>query len=230
VESLVINQAAKLFQTLDTILVFSFFFKELEHFNEQDVFSTSGPISRRASDLWPVLSILAGKKLSPEPDSVDISKLRVMSVERIDRLFLRNVSSELLKTQTNVVNHLVDLGCKYDANKPGDMDYALEIWSCMMHIADSPSYHELIGKPLVFWEIIKWIFNLSYHTFPGLTACYIEMVPLLSKSMTKYFCEKGINLKKELNDLLSDNGVLIFPSHPVSAPKHNSAKFVPLRW
>eukprot|EP01080_Neovahlkampfia_damariscottae_P009568 gene9568-1771_t len=201
-----------------------------QHFNEQDTFSTSGPIARRAEDLWTVLSIIADKELSPTPSSVDVSKLRILNVERIDRVLLRNVSKELVKTQSNVVDHLKSIGCLYDPSKPQDLDYALEIWSCMMHIADSPSYHELIGKPFVIWEILKWIFNLSYHTFPGLTACYIEQLPLLSKTVTNHFCEKGNTLRNELNDLLADDGVLIFPSHPVSAPKHNSAKFIPVRW
>ena len=42
--------------------------------------------------------------------------------------------------------------------------------------------------------------------------------------------EEGVRLKKEVDAWLGDDGLLLFPSHAVVAPKHGASLYFPVRW
>lgn len=56
--------------------------------NEQLDYMGTGPICRRAGDLFPLLKILSTKTLK-DPSTVDFSKLKIYNLEKIDRIYLR---------------------------------------------------------------------------------------------------------------------------------------------
>jgi hypothetical protein len=68
-------------------------------------------------------------------------------------------------------------------------------------------------------EIIKTILGLQRtHTLPALWLAFLESLP---KRDYIHHIKMGEKLKQELKIILGDDGVLLFPSFPVSAMYHN---------
>jgi len=68
-------------------------------------------------------------------------------------------------------------------------------------------------------ELIKTILGLQRtHTLPALWLAFVESLP---KRDYKRHIKIGEKLKQELKIILGDDGVLLFPSFPVSAMYHN---------
>ncbi|XP_067211458.1 fatty-acid amide hydrolase 2 isoform X2 [Linepithema humile] len=74
----------------------------------------------------------------------------------------------------------------------------------------------------VFTEFLKYIFFMSSHSYPAI--CYgivSSLVQKLPRSSYNKMMEKRAQIKKQLEELLGDNGVLIFPTFHTSAFYHN---------
>ena len=67
----------------------------------------------------------------------------------------------------------------------------------------------------------------SAHTLPAIGLALIEALPKLTPSRSRRLVELGRALKKEMHDVLGDNGVLVCPTFPTTSPKHNIALFPP---
>lgn len=127
------------------------------------------------------------------------------------------------------------MGSKIERKPEINFDYGLEIWSAMMRGADSPSfYNHLFPKGyssgIVMFELVKWFMNSSNYTLPALIMTYAESLPDYFPFLIKKFTDEGHALRKQVRELLGENGVLVFPSYSVLAPKHNHAKFFPIRF
>ncbi|RXN21550.1 fatty-acid amide hydrolase 2-B [Labeo rohita] len=48
-----------------------------------------------------------------------------------------------------------------------------------------------------------------------------------SSKPSQFILKQKEELQKEIDDLLGTDGVLLFPSHPILAPKHHHALFTP---
>ena len=87
--------------------------------------------------------------------------------------------------------------------------------------------------------MIKWFLGLSVHTLPALLLAIGERLVFTNSEFHKNYVKLGIKLRDELEELLGDDGVLIYPSHPTPAPCPTSspskpvlllAAFLPLAW
>jgi len=186
----------------------------------------TGPIARRAEDLWPLLNLLAGPDgrdpvceagtLRGDPAQVELKKLHVLSVAGIGRGVSRDLqaaqrrAAEWLGTQTR--------GIAY--REPGALNEAFPIWAALMHEAGGDSFALQMGqgKPLPYLrELLKWGLGRSDHTFPALALCVLEAVPM----PVRRTLETARRLREELLSALGEDGVLLFPPYSRPAPKHN---------
>jgi len=73
-----------------------------------------------------------------------------------------------------------------------------------------------------FLELAKWAcFKSSNHTLPGIGLGISEKILKASSAASgQYFQEKCEELKKELDDLLGENGILVYPTHASPAQYH----------
>ena len=77
--------------------------------------------------------------------------------------------------------------------------------------------------------MIKSFFRASEHTLPVVVMTAIQNQ--LSSDDANEFNELLDQFKQELNSLLGENGVIIYPGFPTSAPFHNQALFTnPVDW
>ncbi|ODM88193.1 Fatty-acid amide hydrolase 2 [Orchesella cincta] len=82
------------------------------------------------------------------------------------------------------------------------------------------------GKINPFWELVKFCFRISAHTLPAIMLGIIEKIAYVGNHLLRHkkLIEMGYSLAKEIQDVLKDDAVLLYPSFPSPAPRH----YVPL--
>ena len=196
--------------------------------NEALRYLTTGPLARKAEDLMPILKIIAGPDGKDsgcqeiplgDPAQVKIEELEVVIIEnRISR-----VQSELLQSLDRARLHLLEKGAKEKRVRVERLKYAFNIWSSMLSVASETSFATLLGadKPINPWlELLKWVFRASNHTLPSIIFAMVEALPKLTPGLTRRAVQAGKLLKQEMQEILGEKGVLLFPPHPRTALRH----------
>lgn len=187
----------------------------------------TGPITRRAEDLWPLLKILAGPDgvdplcrngaLGGNPARVQLKKLRVLAIRDDGK---RAVAADMMQAQQDAAEWLGAQTQGLQWLQPQGLRLAFEIWSALMQAAEPTPFAEQLGEGRrisVFKELIKWPLGLTPHTLPALALAALEMLPM----PTQRFVEASRALKQELLAALGEDGVLLYPPYPRVAPRHN---------
>jgi fatty acid amide hydrolase 2 len=101
---------------------------------------------------------------------------------------------------------------------------AYPIWSSMMSHGKPPqNFAKLLSNTDTpvnpFVELAKSLTGLqSNHTLPAIGLALVERMPVRN---VDFYLDMGKKLTAELSETLGDDGVLIFPSFPITAPYHN---------
>ncbi|CAB3992929.1 Fatty-acid amide hydrolase 2 [Paramuricea clavata] len=198
---------------------------------------STGPICRYAVDLTLMLKVMSSdadfkKRLE---SNVDIDKLKFYSIDNCG-LLASKVSPELLKAQEKV--------CQFFGKKIGAsvtklelplIKHAIFIWLTKMSVMGGPSFGEMLFGVsnratglLSCWEVLKWCVGQSDYTFPAIRlAAFESLKNVLPKSLEQNSLRNGENLRVEIEEILGEDGVLLFPSHPSTALRHNVPIFKP---
>ena len=207
--------------------------------NEALRYLATGPLARRAEDLWPLLNILAGPDGEDEgcrplqlgdPAQVEISKLTVTVIEGNGA---NAVSRDMLEALHKAAGALERLGAKIKAAQPAELRYSRDIWTAMLAEAGSPSFSEVIGggRPIAAWkELAKWTVRRSPHTLPAILLAVLEQAPKKMPARTRRFFEMGQRLREQLSDLIGADGLVLYPSYPTVAPPHYVPMLSPFKW
>ena len=190
---------------------------------------TTGPLCRYATDLVPMFKVLAGEKKAEMlqlDKPVDLRKLKIFYMDDDGGFpFLTNVDSELREAQTGLLQLLKNVH-KIKAKKVSlpEMFYSPLIWANRMSSEPEtrPFAQELkqgAGEVSPLTEIVKWFVGASDHTLPALGLALVEK--FFPKGGDPRFLRKAEDLENRLEELLGEDGVLVYPSHPTPAPYHN---------
>jgi fatty acid amide hydrolase 2 len=190
----------------------------------------TGPICRRAEDLWPLLTALAGPDgqdpaceplpLDARPDAVDLAGLEVLVIPTNDFI---TPHAEILDALTRAADHLRQRGAQVREVRVPELRQALPIWSALMDRQGGPSFEAMLtqGAPLhLTRELARLSLRRSAHTLPALMLALIERAaPLLDQRMDDAIA--GFEaLRARFADLLSPNTIILHPSFPCAAPRH----------
>ncbi|NWW50426.1 FAAH2 hydrolase, partial [Pedionomus torquatus] len=155
-------------------------------------------------------------------------------------VFVSPVDKEILQAQKKVVEHLEsELGVQVQHVAIHKMKYSFQIWSAMMSSTDGDGqeaqlFTDLLGdhgKPVwPLWELMKWLVGMSSHTLPAIALGLTEKVMKLNPGGNAKLVSMGKSLKEEMEALLGPDGVLLYPSHPTIAPRHNSPICMPFNF
>ncbi|XP_053485494.1 fatty-acid amide hydrolase 2-B [Ictalurus furcatus] len=198
---------------------------------QEDILST-GPMCRYAEDLLPMLKIMAGAnadKLSLSSE-VDLKKLRFFSVaDDGGSLWTSPVDKQLVEAQRKVIQRIeADLGVKVKEMSFPQLKYSSHIWETCMDLPDKDGkppqpLAELLadGGSTVWpvWELIKRIFGKSDHTLASIG------LALKGSKSSPYYLKMKEALQRDMDKVLGTDGVLLYPSHPLLAPKHHHPLF-----
>ncbi len=201
--------------------------------NEALRYLTTGPITRRAEDIWPYLKALAGPDGEDEgcqlielgdPADVDLAGLQVITVADNGRT---RVSPELKSAQRLCADHLANLGARVREIHIDDLSHSFEIWGAMMEAAGGTPFRELLGEgePIsLLREFLGLMVGRSDHTLPALVLALGEKFPALRGERGARLVQRGRQLQLRVEAEMGD-GVMLYPSYSCTAPPH----FGPLR-
>jgi fatty acid amide hydrolase 2 len=187
----------------------------------------TGPLARRAEDLWPLLNILAGPDgvdpvckagtLRGDPAAVQLKDLRVLSLDENGR---RRVAADLRAAQRSAAEWLGTQCRELKTPDWPDIAKSFEIWSSMMQAVEPEPFAVQLGEGKrisVALELLKCCFGRSVHTFPALVLAGIESFPMNHAR----FVKMGEALRAQIIEDLGPNGVLLMPPYTRAAPRHN---------
>jgi fatty acid amide hydrolase 2 len=104
------------------------------------------------------------------------------------------------------------------------MKWSFNIWATKMSTAGNVSFCEHMGDAAgavnPWQELLNWLTFRARHTLPAIGLGIIEKYHDDEKTVRRFraMCDQ---LRSQLQEILGDDGVLIYPAHPVPAPYHN---------
>lgn len=206
---------------------------------EHDLFLGTGPICRFASDLVPILKVLTEKNVDKVrfDEKVDIKSLKFYYMEDDGGSSLVSpVQKEIKAAMRRVLEHLSKThGIHAQRVHVEKMKRSAAIWFAKMKVKGEPDFCQELanrnGSINVFWELIKWVLRVSKHTFIALATGLSEKMGVKTGSRAHtLLLEACDHLYADFKDLLGDNGIFLYPTHPTAAPYHNEPVFKPLNF
>ncbi|KAK3856450.1 hypothetical protein Pcinc_037230 [Petrolisthes cinctipes] len=204
-------------------------------------FLVTGPMCKYAQDLLPMYQVLSAcnAHLLKLDSKVDVRKLRYFYVEDDGGSpLITPVSSELRDAQRKVVLHLEKgYGIKAKKITLKKLKAALPMYFAKLgSVEEAHTFCQELtlkkGNLNVWTEMAKWCLRCSHNTLPGLLLGIIEKLNNASKKSESFpklltMCD---DLRKEIKELLGEDGVLLFPSHPTTAPYHSQPLLRPFNF
>ncbi|CAG2119065.1 unnamed protein product [Medioppia subpectinata] len=189
-----------------------------------------GPMVRYATDIKPTLKAFVGNNVSKLKldESVDLSRLKVHYMYAINDPLLTPVSAETRKGIDECVQHLKSLGATVKEINLDKLKHSFLIWQFAMTVKGvTPLAEELTNRngainPRI--EILKSLYGGSDHTFQALYVAYVTGKPVAEQVLQKYNKIRE-ELRREVYEILGDDGILLFPTHPDSCVKLNATLF-----
>ena len=201
---------------------------------------TTGPLCRKAEDLLPLMQILQGpgegdddcKKVELHR-KVDYKKLKVLIMSSNRAPLESKVSFEMREKILQAGIVLEQHGAGVEEVYLSAFKKSFDIWSSMLYEGNTEAFYSLMSdgqKINFFWELIKSTWGGSQFTVPGIILALTEQLPRYMKKHTKAMIEAGNQLRYQLNEILDENTVLLFPPYVAPAPRHNKPLLPPFNW
>jgi len=193
-------------------------------------FNTTGPLARRAGDLMPLLRIIAGPDGRDEgclpyelgdPDRVDLASLRVLVIEDDGRR--PRVTPELRHAQQRAAYALARRGASVEPISLPDLKHSLSIAGAAIVEAGGTSLDETLGggeRTRLGREIARLALRRSPYSYPPLFMLALERLGRARPRWVRRQAERGAALRAQLDDLLGEDGVILYPSGRSVAPRH----------
>ena len=201
-----------------------------------------GPICRYSVDIPLVMDVVLGliprdpESISVRAKSVDIRSLKVVSVLDMGgtSFGISNLDAEIKAAQIRVEQHLQkEYGLEVERTTVPNLQKSTNVWLGIVMEDDGPRTCELLancsGRISPFWELLKSAFGQSDHMFPSLLQAAMDHLsgpPKIGEANAEAH-RKRDELKEELEQLIGEHGVLLYPTFPKSPLKHGRALLNP---
>lgn len=197
---------------------------------DQDSFLGIGPMCRFAVDLNPMLKIMSGQN-APKlrlDDPVNLQNVRFFYQESDGGgTIISPVDADLLQALRKVVKH-IETGIKVKPKKVQLPRFKKSSAIWLANMADDSGIGfdgqlaNMDGKINAYTELLKWFVGCSNHTLVGLLTCIAEYNGVHhGTSKYNYLVQERDRLISEMKEMLGDDGVFLYPTHPTVAPYHN---------
>lgn len=194
---------------------------------EKHTIVSAGAITKYAVDLKPVCNVLVLPEKLPllNLDSeVNVEKLNFFYVLEPGDRRVSPIGSELNKAMLKVIRMIKEN--RGNNNPPqktqfSGFKYSYTLWRFWMSRESNNFAHDITNaqeEANAFVEVPKKIIGRSSYTL----AAVLKLVDLhLPLPLSSWAEQETENLKNQIVEKLGDNGVLLFPSYPSTAPYHN---------
>ena len=189
-----------------------------------------GPLARRVADIGPLLSIMSGAPVSEVApgDPSDLRHVIVVPVEHNHRTPTTPAVRAAVRRATEVCRARGARIGEYPAQR---FMRSVEMWSAQVQADAGPPYAEILGSAgrlKLKREVPRWLVGRSDHTFAALSVVALEGLTRRMNGRMAPARAALARLRADLIATLGDNGVLLFPPYPRSAPRHKATLRHPL--
>jgi fatty acid amide hydrolase 2 len=198
-----------------------------------------GPLARSAGDLELLLRVMAGGDgVDPNIRNVEVRDVGAVSWRGRRVLLLpaprirmaRSTDPVLRDSVTAAGRVLQSLGAAVDEAPVDLLLRAGDVWSAALQSVGGTRFAELLGGGERVWlprELAAALLRKSRYSWPALLFLAAETYGRRgSRSLRRALRELDL-LARHFAELLGDDGVLIMPAHPRTAPRHNAAVLRP---
>lgn len=207
---------------------------------EKHPYTTLGPMTRRARDLYTMMDImmgpdgwdqtaLSGFKLKERPN--DWSKMKVVICS--DPVFhgARQADFELVQMVKNCGKLFEEIGADVIELDPRFFVRSAELWFAALNDTKSKNFADALKGPdaKISWgkEFLGLLIGKGNYIFPNLVVAFAESLQRTPKDIAEELIAME-KMKQDLMALLGNNGILILPPHSRVAPKHRQPLFSPM--
>lgn len=190
---------------------------------EKKTMVVAGPMTRYAMDLKPIMEVLVGPKTASAlklNEKVDVKKLRYYYCLDSGDMRCSGLCSNTQSTINKVVSHFHNLtGTEVTLVRLKGVEYSSRLWRFWM-TQEPANFSYLLGnsKEVNPWiELFKKLTGQSEYTMASIFSLIDTILPKEKAEKMKAITEE---LNQEIEDLLGDDGVLIYPSYTSPAPFH----------
>lgn len=201
---------------------------------EQNSFNGIGPICRFASDMKPILKILAADKsyILKLDEPVDITQIRYFyQLNDGGSTFVSPVDEDQKTSINKVIKFLKSFTTPTEI-KLAAFKEAYGIWYSNMKDNSGIGFeHRFMNNQGIMnpWtELLKWFFGKSEHTIFAINLVILDQMSVsYGTPKHRLMVKKRDELRDQLSEFLGDDGVLIYLSHPTCALYHYESLFRP---
>lgn len=182
-----------------------------------------GPMCRYACDLRPMLKVLAGDALKLDDKPLSYSNLNVYYVRSLGDPLVTPVDVELKQAVDRVAKYFIENGSRtieLDTEKRFyDLRYGFDMFFAMFSVEGAPTYFDGLtdNHPETLNPYLE-LFKCAIGRQDKYTAAILLSGTLQKLGFFKINKKQRLDmvnrLKKDLHDLLGDNGVLLCPTLP----------------
>lgn len=207
---------------------------------EKYPFTSSGPMARKVADLYAMLGVMKGA--DPKDPATTEFSLEDLSQEWAGRKILicpsprfhlaKSTEHELAQVVKNCGKLFSELGAEVEELDPRFFVRATELWFSALKSTKNRLFHDLLLRSsspasAVPTEIFKIFLGRGEYTLPNLLVAASEIFGLDKKSdFSKEMAELEA-MRRELDQKLGPEGLLLLPPHPRVAPKHRAPLWSP---
>ena len=185
-----------------------------------------------AVDLVPMMKVLGDEhiKLLKLEEKVDLSKLKIYFMEEDGNPMTTPVDREMSTALWKVLRHfehsynITPIPVRFKQFRRADQIYFAKLGSEETNPSFASEMDMRRGEINVWAEWLKCIVGTGKHTVAGLNLATLEKMKGMYVNNARNH-EDLEDLKKEFRELLQEDGVLLFPSHPTTAPYHHQPHF-----
>jgi fatty acid amide hydrolase 2 len=212
---------------------------EWQRFSDWSRYFTLGPMTRRASDLYPLLELIAGEDgLDPSaipfsiaaPTEGSFAGRRVFVCEDMRIFGGSRVTEEVRRAVRSAALALQERGAHVESFEHRHFRRAMEIWAAIVSESGGPSLEEVFGggaRLSFLREISETIRGRPAHTLPALALSAGERLFKPSAKAMQRRRSEAAALKAAIESAIGD-GVILTPVYPTTAPKHGRSLLRPL--
>lgn len=202
-------------------------------------YTSMGPMTRRASDLYPILKILMGN------DDFDQETLTNPRLENLTQKWAgkkvllcpspifhraRKTDEEMAQVVRNCGKLFEELGAHIEELDPRFFVRGTELWFAALSASKYKNLYEVLMGPTehlsIGKELLKIALGKGDYTLPNLIVSLGEVFDNDKKDFTDQL-QALHKMKIELDEKLGEDGILLLPPHPRVAPKHRAPIWSP---
>lgn len=202
-------------------------------------YTVLGPITRKAVDLYPLMTIMMGADGYDSATKENPSLQKPVHDWSGKKVYLcpspafhgaRRIDTELSQQVKNCGKLFEELGANVYELDPRFFTRATKLWFSALKKTKTKNFHEMLFGENTNTNIGKEIFKIAFgkgnYTFPNIMTSLLERLDVNAGDTEKNIAELD-KMKKDLEALLGEDGILILPPHSRVAPKHRAPLWSP---